>query len=123
MAMIKIDNVAIPNPQDLTVNYQTLETVQQSEAGTDLITVLRTQKRTISFTARCNSQMFYDYISENGQFYFGAGLKQVQFPNDWYSVLARVRIKSAKMVQGSEDVDSFSTVKGLWEVGIEIIEV
>ena len=123
MAMIIIDGISVPNPQDLTVNYQTLETVQQSEAGTDLITVLRTQKRTISFTARCNSKMFYDYIDSNGEFYFGAGLKQVQFPNDWYAVPARVRVKSAKLVTGSEDVDSYSTVKGLWEVGIEIIEV
>lgn len=123
MAMIKIDGVSIPNPQDLTVNYQTLETVQQSEAGTDLITVLRPQKRTITFTARCNSKMFYDYIDSNGQFYFGAGLKAVVFPNDISAVLARVRVRSAKMVNQSEDADHYSVVKGLWEVGIEIIEV
>lgn len=123
MAMIKIDDVSIPNPKDLSVTYQTLETVQQSEAGTDLITVLRTQKRSISFTARCNSKMFYDYIAPTGQLYFGSGLKEVVFPNDRTTVLARVRVKSAKMIEGSEDSDRFYYVKGLWEVGIEIIEV
>ena len=125
MSMITIDGIAIPNPQDITVNFQTLENVQQSEAGTDLITVIRMKKRTISFTAKCDSQMFYDYYDPNGSLYVGGGLKAVHFPGDpdTTTSLARVRIRSAKLVYNSEDVDSYMTMKGLWEVGIEIIEV
>lgn len=125
MAMLTIDGIEIPTPEDLTVNFQTIETVQQSEAGTDLITVTRLKKRTISFTAKCNSKMFYDYYDPNGSLYVGAGLKMVCFPGDSAedTHLARVRIRSAKFIQNSDTVDSWRTMRGLWEVGLEIIEV
>ena len=130
MAMIRISNpggtelLAVDNPQNgFKFAFQTIETVQQSEAGTDMITVLRMKKRTLSYQAQCNAKMFYDYYDPNGKFYVGAGLKYVQFPGDSYSSLARVRIKNASWVYDSERTCRFGSIKGCWQVDIEIIEV
>ena len=132
MAMIKISSqdgsqmLAVDNPQNgLKLAFQTIEKVQQSEAGTDMITVIRMKKRTLSFQAQCDAKMFYDYYDPNGKFYVGSGLKLVQFPGDSDSDthLCRVRIKNASWVYDSERTTSFRNVKGCWQVDIEIIEV
>lgn len=128
MNLIKINNIEIPNPQDINLSYQTIEKVQQSEAGTDLVTLIRTNKRTLTFTARCDSIMFYNYLCPAGDKYVGRGIQQVQFPDDEMTHWARVRIKSAKMIHNSEDLSAYGNVgwyivRGLWEVGIEIIEI
>lgn len=132
MAMIKISNpdgtsmLAVDNPQNgFKIAFQTIETVQQSEAGTDLITVTRMKKRTLSYQAQCNAKMFYDYYDPSGQFYVGAGLKMVQFPGDpeGQTHLSRVRIKNASWIYDSERTCSFGSIKGCWQVDIEIIEV
>lgn len=132
MAMIKISSIdgsqmlAVDNPQNgLKLAIQTIETVQQSEAGTDLITVTRLKKRTLSFQAQCDAKMFYDYYNPYGRFYIGAGLKNVQFPGDPEGEvhLSRVRIKNASWVYDSERTSTYGGVKGCWQVDIEIIEV
>ena len=132
MAMIKISSLdgsqmlAVDNPQNgLKIAFQTIETVQQSEAGTDLITVTRVKKRTLTFQAQCDAKMFYDYYDSNGKFYIGAGLKQVQFPGDpeGETHLSRVRIRNASWAYDSERTSKFRWVKGCWQVDIEIIEV
>ena len=130
MAMIKIydatgtNALTVDNPQGgFKLGFQTLETVQQSEAGTDMITVLRMKKRTLSFQAQCNAKMFYDYIDPSGKFYVGAGLRKVVYPDSGTAALSRVRIKNASWVYDSERTCSFGSIKGCWQVDIEITEV
>lgn len=47
---ITFDNVAFPNPQPPTMTAKTIENVSTSEAGTDLVVVVRPAKHSWSFT-------------------------------------------------------------------------
>ena len=47
---LKFNGVDFPNPITPTKTSQTIENVSQSEAGTDLVVVVRASKKTWNFT-------------------------------------------------------------------------
>ena len=52
---LKINNTQIPNPVNFTEVPQVIETVNQSEAGTDLVAVTRAEKLVLNMTFNLSS--------------------------------------------------------------------
>ena len=110
---ITINGESIPNPTSFSEDEQTIENVFQSEAGTDLSTVVRTGKKTAKVTfqvssfwlakLRTYSRTASATISINGS-----------------SMTARIRNFKASLLPNSENV---SGTDGLWTVSMDFIEV
>ena len=54
---LKFNGVDFPNPNTPTMASQTVENVSQSEAGTDLVVVVRPSKKSWNFTFNLSSKM------------------------------------------------------------------
>lgn len=109
---LKFNNETFPNPITPTMTSKTLENVAQSEAGTDLVVVVRPSKKSWSFKFNLSSgkkDILEALCSDEStsMYYMGAT----------YTV--RVRDFQAKLVQGSEYV---STSDGLFECSVKVTE-
>lgn len=116
---IKINNVAIPFSGSMTENYDTIETVNTSEAGTDIVQVTRLGKLTLSISYKILSDWiatFENWAFDNTYktvsiFDFGTGAyKERQM---------RMRNYNKKLVKYSQDL---TVTTGIWEVSFDLIE-
>lgn len=103
---------SFPNPITPTMSSQTIENVVQSEAGTDLVVVIRESKKFWNFTFRLSSlkrDFLRDICEEEST--------TMTYMGTQYTV--RVRNFTEKLVQGSEWV---TTSEGLYECSVKVTE-
>lgn len=109
---IKLNGIAIPNPINNSIQYENVETVNKSEAGTDLVNVSLLGKRSWNLTANCSSYWKKKYEA------FGK-LTQMVMELEGETIPVRVRLNSADMVENSANVPN---TDGLYVVSLTIYE-
>lgn len=110
---LKFNNVYIPNPESMTVDYENLENVAYTEAGTSIGIVTRLQKRTFSCTFNCTSTWLSNFKSM-------CGLNSGTLLWLGESIEAMARISNAALQPYSEHA---SRTDGLWVVTVTFTEV
>ena len=106
------NNVEFPNPLPPTMSIKTIENVNQSEAGTDLVVVVRPAKRTWSFSfnlSYAKKELLRQYCTREKT--------TMTYMGNNYTV--RLRDFSEKLVEGSEWLRS---VDGLYECSVTVTE-
>lgn len=117
---IKIENTAIPFPLEMTESYETVEDVVTSEAGTDMINVIRTRKLSLAITMRVSStwKSFFDLMS--------ARLLPITlslYDTSTHAYLThsvRMRDYSSSLVRHSEDL---AISDGVYDVTFNLLEI
>ena len=109
---INFDNVAFPNPQPPTMTSRTIENVSTSEAGTDLVVVVRNSKREWSFTFNLSYLM-----KERLRILCQHESVQMTYMGNIYTV--RLRDFTEALVEGSEWLRN---VNGLYTCTVKVTE-
>ena len=109
---LKFNGVDFPNPVSVTRISKTLENVSTSEAGTDLVCMVRPSKNGWSMSFNLSSRT-RDILKELCK----AESTTMKYMGTDYTV--RIRDYSEKLVQDSEWV---STSEGLYQVSVKITE-
>lgn len=109
---LKFNDVIFPNPITPTMTSKTLENVATSEAGTDLVCVVRPSKKSWSFSFNLSpgKRDILKGLCEDEStqmFYMGSTYK------------VRIRDFSEKLVEGSEWL---SSVEGLFTCSVKVTE-
>jgi len=109
---LKFNEVSFPNPITPTRSSKTIENVVQSEAGTDLVCVVRPSKNTWTFNFNLSpgKRDILKGLCEDEStqmFYMGSTYK------------VRVRDFSEKLVEGSEWL---SSTEGLFTCSVKVTE-
>lgn len=109
---LKFNNEVFPNPVTPTKSSKTLENVSQSEAGTDLVVVIRPSKKTWSFKFNLSpgKKAILESLCEDES-------TTMVYMGNTYTV--RVRDYQEQLVEGSEWL---STVEGLYECSVKVTE-
>lgn len=113
------DDTAIDFPLTWQESVGTVETVQQSEAGTDIIILTRTDKLSVSVTARVTSAKlaFYDTYSKKKTF----RLTRYDVVRDMYETrTVRMRNYTRSLMRRSQDLD---VSKGIWDISYTLEEI
>lgn len=106
------NNEVFPNPLTPTITSNTIENVSQSEAGTDLVVVVRPSKHKWSFV--------FNLSPEKKEILRGLCEDEsttMIYQGETFEV--RLRDFSAKLVEGSEWL---SSVEGLFECSVNVTE-
>lgn len=103
---ISMDSLGIPNPINMSIEPGTVEEVNQSEAGTDLVTVVRTTKPVFNFTWQADSKLL-DLLLE----YSVQRTTTLTYRNTSYS--GRFRVTGYELVENSYRTEGTS---GLYTV-------
>lgn len=109
---LAFNNVEFPNPLPPTMSIKTIENVNTSEAGTDLVVVIRPAKRSWSFSfnlSYAKKELLRQYCTREK-------ITMTYMGNN-YTV--RLRDFSEKLVEGSEWLRS---VDGLYECTVTVTE-
>lgn len=109
---LEFNNEAFPNPITPTMSSKTLENVSTSEAGTDLVTIIRSSKKSWSFSFNLTSAK-RDILK---------GLCQQESTTMTYmgvNYTVRVRNYQEKLVENSEWVDRS---EGLYQCSVSVTE-
>lgn len=109
---LKFNNEAFPNPITPTMSSKTLENVNTSEAGTDLVCIIRPSKKSWSFKFNLSS----------GKRDILKTLCEAEYTTMTYmgtSYTVRIRDYQEKLVQNSEWADR---TDGLYEVTVKVTE-
>lgn len=109
---LKFNEATFPNPVSSSRSSKTLENVSQSEAGTDLVCMIRSSKNTWSFTFNLSPGK-RDILKG----LCGDESTQMYYMGTTYKV--RVRDFTEKLVEGSEWL---SSVNGLYECSVKVTE-
>lgn len=110
---LTFNSVAIPNPTNMSIQFDNLENVVESEAGTELAVVTRLQKRTFSCGCKCTSTWLSKFRTMCA---LSSGT--LVYLNE--SIVCRARIEYVSLVNNSEYADR---TDGLWEVTLSFTEV
>lgn len=116
---IKINNTAIPFSGAMDENYDTIETVNTSEAGTDIVQVARVDKLKLSISYT----MLSDFIPtlegwKNSTTYLTVDI--FDFTMGAYKQRQmRLRNYKKSLVKNSQDL---SVTTGIWKVSFDLIE-
>lgn len=109
---LKFNLVTFPNPVESQKTSSTIENVNQSEAGTDLICVVRASKKKWSFSFKLSPGKKDILFNLSKDEYC-----QMSYMGTNYKV--RVRDYQEKLVEGSEWL---SSVNGLYECSVTVTE-
>lgn len=112
------NTTVIPFPTTYSEQSQTIENVNQTEAGTDIVNVMRHNKLSASMTFRCLQSVLQTLASfeTSNSFTF----KRYNPKNGTYEErTVRMRGFTHELVKGSEDLPS---VDGVWEVSFTLEE-
>lgn len=116
---IKINSTAIPFSGSMEEKYDTIETVNVSEAGTDIVQVQRLGKLTLKISYKILSS----WISQFETWAFDNSYKTVSIFDFGTSAYKdrqmRMRGYGKKLVKDSQDL---TVTTGIWEVSFELIE-
>ena len=109
---LKFNNEAFPNPITPTMQSKTIENVNQSEAGTDLVCIVRASKKSWSFKFNLSSKKrdILRTICEQES-------TSMTYMGTTYTV--RVRDPQERLVQNSEWA---ANTDGLYEVTVKVTE-
>lgn len=109
---LKFNEVTFPNPVSSSRSSKTLENVSQSEAGTDLVCMIRSSKNIWSFTFNLSpgKRDILKGLCEDES-------TQMEYMGSIYTV--RVRDFSEKLVEGSEWL---SSTNGLFVCSVKVTE-
>lgn len=109
---LTFNSTSFPNPITPTMSSKTIENVVQSEAGTDLVCVIRPSKKSWNFVFRLSSlkRDFLKALCEDET-------TTMVYMGTTYTV--RVRDFVEKLAQGSEWV---TTSEGLYECSVKVTE-
>lgn len=110
---ISIDSLGIPNPINMSIEPGTVEEVNQSEAGTDLVTVVRTSKPVFNFTWQADSKLL-DLLLE-----FSA-TRTVTLGHRSQTYDGRFRVTGYELVEGSYRTEGTA---GLYTVNATFITI
>ena len=110
---LKFNGVDIPNPDQMSVDYENIENVAYSEAGTNLAIVTRLQKRTFNCTFNCTSTWLSNFKTL-------CGLSSATLVWQGESIEAMARISNSTLQPYSEHADR---TDGLWVVTVTFTEV
>jgi hypothetical protein len=109
---LKFNGVQFPNPKTPSRSQKTIENVSQSEAGTDLVCVVRAAKNTWSFSFNLSSKT-RDILKAICQ----QESTSMTYMGTTYTV--RVRDFKEKLVENSEWV---TLSEGLYECSVNVTE-
>lgn len=109
---LKFNSEIFPNPVEPERESKTIEKVSQSEAGTDLVCVVRPSKNTWNFTFRLSpgKKAILEGLTKDES-------TEMLYMGVTYTV--RVRNFKEKLVEGSEWL---SSVDGLYECSVNVTE-
>lgn len=116
---IKINNVALPTPSEWNENSEVMENVNTTEAGTDIVDVMRTDKLTVNASFDVSSTMLGTF---KGWANSTSALKvKIYDPVTDAYVERDMRIRNfiSTLVRYS---DKTSGTIGLWTVTFDLIE-
>lgn len=109
---IKVDGLQYPNPTKTQIAYENNEKVNKSEAGTELVSAIRLQKLSITFTFQVSSQwrdkILRDCRKLNVALDFGG--------NEY---IGRIRVTKNVLAKDSEYV---SITEGFWTLTVVFTE-
>lgn len=111
------DSTVIPFPLIYSEEMQTVDSVRQTEAGTDIVTVARYKKLRASMTIVClqpTLQALSNFADEDSFVFKRYDPKT----NAYEQKTVRMRNFNYILRKGSEDL----TVNGVWEVSFDIEE-
>lgn len=109
---LKFNNTIFPNPITPTMTSKTIENVTQSEAGTDLVVVVRPSKKSWSFS--------FNLTSKTKDILKALCLEEsvtMKYMGTTYTV--RVRDYQEKLVKDSEWIER---TDGLFECSVKVTE-
>ena len=109
---LKFNNTEFPLPVSSSMSSKTVENVNQSEAGTDLVTIVRTKKHSWSFSFNLTSAK-KDLLK---------GLCEAETTSMYYmgtTYTVRVRDYQEKIVTGSEWL---TRTEGLFTCSVKVTE-
>lgn len=109
---LKFNNEIFPNPKSPKKSSKTIENVSQSEAGTDLVVVIRPSKLSWSFSfdlSKAKKDILEDICKEEAT--------TMEYMGKTYTV--RVRDFSEDLVEGSEWIKS---IDGLYTCSVNVTE-
>ena len=109
---LKFNDVVFPRPTSNSMQSKTIENVTQSEAGDDLVTVVRSSKKSWSFSFDLSSRT-KDVLEALCK----AEYTMMYFMGQTYKV--RVRDFQSKLVDGSEWL---TTTEGLFTCSVKVTE-
>ena len=112
------DTVAIPFPSTYNESANTIETVNKSEAGTDIVNVTRDDKLSISMTIKC----LQPTVQAIGAFQTKPSFtfKRYQPKTGAYEErTVRMRNLSITLLKGSQDL---TEVDGVWQMVFRLEE-
>ena len=116
---IKINNTSIPFSGSMSENYDTIETVNTSEAGTDIVQVARLGKLTLNIRYK----MLSSFIPTLETWAFDNSYKTVSIydfvTGAYKDRTMRMRKYTKKLVKHSQDL---TVTTGIWEVSFDLIE-
>lgn len=113
------DNTPIDFPLTWQETVKTVEDVQQTEAGTDVIILTRTDKLSVSVTARVSSAklLFYDTYSTKKSFL----LSRYDVETGIYdNRTVRMRNYTRSLKRHSE---TLTVTKGVWDISYTLEEI
>lgn len=111
---LTIDGVGIPNPVSFSESYESVENVNQSEAGTDVVSVVRLGKLVLDCT--WNASSFLKHKLENY-----STINSVTVRYNGITRHMRMRDYSASLKEGS--ARSIESSNGLWSVSATLTEI
>lgn len=108
----------IPFPSSFTESYDTIESVNQSEAGTDLVNVTRYGKLTATMTIKCLPDVLADItaFATEDSFTFR---RWNPITGAYENRTVRMRNLQVALVSGSQDL---SEVDGVWSISFSLEE-
>lgn len=116
---IKINNTAIPFSGSMSENYDTIEDVGTSEAGTDIDQIRRLDKMTLSISYT----MLSDFIPTLETWKSSTTYLSVQIydfvTNAYKTHSMRMRNYKKSLVKNSQDL---IVTTGIWKVSFDLIE-
>lgn len=113
------DNVAMPFPNSWTENFDVVESVQTSEAGTDIVQVVRYDKLRISASYNCLSDQVKIFKGYSNQETIEVSVYD-QIEEGYATHTMRMRDFSVSYVKDSQD---FTVTKGIWKVSFSLLEI
>lgn len=115
---ILLDNVTLPFPSGWAEKYEVVETVNQTEAGTDSIEVSRYDKLSVSVSTTCVSNLATTLAGLRDKDVIVLKMYDLK-TNAYKERNVRMRGFSAKLVKQSQKL---SVTNGVWNVSFKLEE-
>jgi len=117
---LKINGTSVPFPDTpIKENFETLESVNESEAGTDIVQVRRLGKLTLS----CSYQLMGSWAEFFENVYLTTTPATVKVWDSYTKAYAektmRMRNFSKSLIKGSEKTET----NGVWQINFDLIEM